>query len=149
MRTSRPKPRQINIKKVLPFKRPFLLIDKMLSYQPYKKIVTQKYVTGKEWFLKGHFPGRPVMPGHLIAEAMAQTCALFFKRIAEEKKEKIFYLASSKTRFFKVVTPKDRLIITVRPVRMFSSAGIFKGEVRVRNKLVAKGEFTIAHAGKT
>ncbi len=147
MKTLRTKPVQIDLKKVLPFRSPFLLIDRILSYKLDRKIVTQKYVTGKEWFLKGHFPGNPVMPGHLIAEAMAQTCALFFKKIAEEKKEKIFYLSSSKRRFFKVVTPKDRLIITARPVRMFSSAGIFKGEARVRNKLVAKGEFTIASRG--
>lgn len=144
LETLRLKPTQINLRKVLPFRSPFLLIDKMLRYKQDKEIVTEKYITGKEWFLKGHFPGNPVMPGHLIAEAMAQTCALFFKKAVEEKENKIFYLAASKTRFFRIAKPKDKLIIKAYPVRMFLKAGIFKAETYVKNKLVAKGEFSIA-----
>ena len=144
MRTSVLKPQEVNLKKVLPFRSPFLLIDKLLSYKQDKEIVAEKRVTGKEWFLKGHFPGNPVMPGHLIAEAMAQTCALFFKNMVEGDKDKIFYLASSKIRFFRIVKPKDRMIIRAYPVRLFSRAGIFKAEVHVKNKLAAKGEFSIA-----
>ena len=144
MKTSKLKPSQIDLKKVLPYRNPFLLIDKMLSYKPDKEIVTQKYVTGKEWFLRGHYPGNPVMPGHIIAEAMVQTCALFFKKYIKDKKNINFYLAASKLRFFRIVRPKDKMIIKAHPVRIFSKAGIFKVEVHVKNKLAAKGEFSIA-----
>lgn len=137
-------PSQINLKKVLPFRSHFLLIDKMIDYDQDKEIITEKYVTGREWFFKGHFPGNPVMPGHMIAEAMAQTCALFFKKAAEEGRGRVFYLASSKTRFFRIVKPKDTMVIKARLIRMFSMAGIFKAEAYVKNKLAAKGEFSIA-----
>lgn len=135
---------KVDVKKILPFKSSFLLIDEILFYKPGQKVVAQKYLTGKEWYIKGHFPNNPLMPGHLIAESMAQACALFFEKIAKRKKRRIFYLASSKVRFFRAVRPKDTLIITAYPIRMFSRAGIFKTEARVKNNLVAKGEFTLA-----
>lgn len=134
-----------DLKNLLPFKDPFLLIDEVISYVPGKKIVAKKHLTGKEWFLKGHFPGNPIMPGHMIAESMAQTCSLLFAKSGhEEVKDKTFFLASSKARFIKVVRPGDKLVITAHPVKVVSSAAIVKAEVHVRNKLVAKGEFSVA-----
>jgi len=132
------------IKKILPFREPFLLIDRILEYDENKKIVASKRITGKELFLKGHFPGYPVMPGHLIAEAIVQTCALFFKREYHSKKKMAYFLASSKARFLGQVRPNDTMIITARPVKMVSFAGIFKGEARVKGKVVARGEFSVA-----
>ncbi len=132
------------IKKILPFKEPFLLIDRILEYDENKKIVASKRITGKESFLKGHFPGYPVMPGHLIAEAIAQTCALFFKREYHSKKKMAYFLASSKSRFLGQVRPNDTMIITARPLKMVSFAGIFKGEARVKDKVVARGEISVA-----
>jgi len=84
------------------------------------------------------------MPGHLIAEAMAQACALFFKKQHLSKKKVAYFLTSSKTRFTGRVRPGDTLIITANPVKMISFAGIFRARAEVRSQVVAKGEFGIA-----
>ena len=135
---------KVDFKKALMFGKPSMLIDRLLLYEPDKKVVVQKYLTGKEPFFKGHFPGNPVMPGHMIAETMVQACTLFFGMPGEERKGKFIYLASSKLRFFNAVKPKDKMIITAYPVRMFSRAGIFKADAYVKKKLVATGQFTAA-----
>ena len=144
MSTPKYKALKVDLSRILPFKEPFLLIDELLVYEPGKRIVARKYLTGRESFLRGHFPGNPIMPGHLIAEAMAQTSGLFFEKIARETNNTDFYLTSTKVRFFKNVKPKSELIITACPVRMFSNAGIFKAAAHVNNKLVARGELSIA-----
>ncbi len=135
---------EVDLKRLLPYRGNFLLIDKILLYELEHKIVTQKYINGKEWYIKDHYPDNPIMPGHVTAEAMLQTCALFLEGIDEEGKDRIIYLASSKTRFFKVVRPGDTLIITAYPARILSGTGIFKAEARVKDELVAKGQFTLA-----
>lgn len=133
------------LKKIMPFKEPFLLIDEVLLFNPGKKIVAKKEVTGKEWFLKGHFPQDPIMSGHMIAESMAQSCLLLFAKSGYEQiKDKMFFLASSKARFFKVVRPGDKLVITAYPVKIVPSAAIVKAKTHVRKKLVAEGEFSVA-----
>lgn len=133
------------LRKVLPFKAPFLLIDEVISYEPGEKIVAEKYLTGKEWFLKGHFPKNPIMPGHMIAESMAQACSLLFAKSGyEEIKDKLFLLTSSKASFFNVVRPGDKLIITAYPVKVISTACIVKAEAHVKDRLVARGEFSVA-----
>jgi 3-hydroxyacyl-[acyl-carrier-protein] dehydratase len=135
---------QKEIRRILPFEGPLRLVDKIVKYDETKEIVSIKRVNKKESFFKGHFPGYPVMPGHLMAEAIAQTCALFFSRQYYSGKRTAYFLASSKVRFLGQVRPGDTLIIKAQPVKMVSFAGIFKGEARVRNKIVAKGEFGIA-----
>ena len=138
----------IDLRNILPFGGRFLLVDRIVSYEDGKKIVTEKLVRRNEWFFKGHFPGNPVMPGHLIAESMAQTCALYFGKSAGEKAGGIFYLVSSKARFYKAVKPGNKLTLTVYPVKILSGAGIFKAEARVKNNIAAKGTFILASRGK-
>jgi len=138
-------PKEIDLAEILPFRDPFLFLDKLISYDlDSKKLVAEKRITGKEWFFKGHFPGNPIMPGHIIAEAMVQAGSLLFGQLGEKVKNKIFYLSSSKIRFYRVVKPKDVLRITAYPVKVISYAGIVKSEVYVGKELVAKGEFTLA-----
>lgn len=135
------------IEEYLPFRGHSLLLDEVFLYKDGNKVTAKKILTGKELFFKGHFPGNPIMPGHLIAESMAQASAVFFiKKFGKlwTSKQRLFYLASSKMRFFRSVRPKATLNITVYPVKVLFSGGIFKAEAYVSNKLVAKGEFTIA-----
>ena len=134
---------EADVKRLLPYRGDFLLIDKILLIEPEHKIVTQKHINGNEWYIKNHYPDNPIMPGHVTAEAMLQTCALFLEDIDEKGKERTIYLSSSKTRFFKVVRPGDTLIITAYPTRIISGMGIFKAEARVKDKLVAKSQFTL------
>jgi len=132
------------IKDVLPFRGPFLLIDEVLEYEEGIKVVAAKRLTGREVYLRGHFPGYPVMPGHLMAEAMVQACALFFKKQHHSDKKMAYFLTSSKVRFLGQVRPKDRIIVTARPVKLISFAGIFECEAKVGQKRVAKGQFGVA-----
>ena len=132
------------IKRILPFREPFLLIDEVLKYKEGKEIVASKYLTGKEAFLKGHFPGYPVMPGHLMAEAMAQASALFFEKHHRSGKQMAYFLASSKVRFLGQVRPGDTMIITATPIKLISYAGILRCVARVKKRIVARGEFSVA-----
>lgn len=140
---------KVNLDKILPFRDPFLLVDELIHYEPEKKVITRKRLTGKEWFLKGHFPGNPIMPGHLIAESMIQTCSLLFGKFGYDKvKDKAFYLAATKARYFSIVRPGDLITITAYPVKVFSMAGIVRAEAYVRRKLIAKAEFSVALKSK-
>ncbi len=127
------------IVKELPFKDPFLFIDRIVEFSPSKKVVAKKKLTGKEWFFKGHFPGNPVMPGHLIAEAMGQASVfLYADRFNRNSK---VYLVGSKCRFFSIAKPGDTLTLKAFPVKILSTAAIVKTEAYVRNRLISKGEF--------
>lgn len=137
----------VDPRKILPFGENFLFIDKLISYEENKNAVTEKLTKKNEWFFKSHFPGNPVMPGHLIAEAMVQTCALCLGKSSEKKSNKIFYLASSKVRFYKTVRPGDKLTVTANAVKILAGVGIFAAEVRVKNKIVSRGKFILASRG--
>ncbi|GAG61054.1 unnamed protein product [marine sediment metagenome] len=123
----------------LPHRFPFLLVDKILE-QEENKIVGVKNVTINEPFFQGHFPGRPVMPGVLIIEAMAQTGGvLMFSK--EENKGKIpLFAGIDKARFKKPVYPGDQLIIKVEIIKMVMGVGKAKAEAYVDDNLVASAE---------
>ncbi|UCC99260.1 MAG: beta-hydroxyacyl-ACP dehydratase [Phycisphaerales bacterium] len=135
---------KIDIEQLLPYKSKFLMIDRVVLYEPNRKIVTQKHITGAEWYITDHYPQDPMMPGHITAEVMVQTCALLFRAIYEKRKDATVYLTSSRTRFFSVVRPEDRIITTAQPIRVTTGAAIFRAEARVRGELAARGQFTLA-----
>ena len=123
----------------LPHRFPFVLVDKIVE-QEENKIVGVKNVTINEPFFQGHFPGRPVMPGVLIIEAMAQTGGvLMFSK--EENKGKIpLFAGIDKARFKKPVYPGDQLIIKVEIIKMVMGVGKAKAEAYVDDNLVASAE---------
>ena len=123
----------------LPHRFPFLLVDRILE-QEENKIVGVKNVTINEPFFQGHFPRRPVMPGVLIIEAMAQTGGvLMFSK--EENKGKIpLFAGIDKARFKKPVYPGDQLIIKVEIIKMVMGVGKAKAEAYVDDNLVASAE---------
>jgi len=128
------------IMQVLPHRYPFLLVDRIIELEPGKKAVGIKNVTVNEPHFTGHFPGKPIMPGVLMIEAMAQVgaCALF----SEEKyKGQLGVLAGvDNFRFKRQATPGDTLIITTEVIKLKSSFGWFKGEIRIQDDLVCRGE---------
>ena len=103
------------IQDILPHRYPFLLVDRVISIEPMKKLVALKCVTVNEPFFEGHFPGHPVMPGVLILEALAQAAGLLAKAsMANDPGDKVTYLmAIDNARFRKPVTPGDRLELHV------------------------------------
>ena len=119
------------ILKKLPHRYPFLLVDRVLEFEKNKRIKALKNVTINEPFFQGHFPHRPVMPGVLMLEALAQTAALLsFESMGEEPDENtvVYFVGIDGARFKRVVEPGDQLILEASLER--AKAGIYKYKTR-------------------
>jgi 3-hydroxyacyl-[acyl-carrier-protein] dehydratase len=130
------------IQTLLPHTYPFLLVDRILEIEPGKRIVGIKNVTFNEPFFPGHFPGRPIMPGVLIVEAMAQTAGvLAFKSIPEEEQGRpVFFLGLDNVRFRKPVVPGDQLRMELEITKHRQAIWGFSGKSYVDGKLVAEAD---------
>ena len=131
----------------LPHRYPFLLIDKVLDCEPGMSLVAVKNVTINEAFFQGHFPPRPVMPGVLILESMAQATGLLAYITLEEPpdEDSTYYLVGiDKARFKRPVEPGDQLVIDVRLMRELRGIWRFTGTARVNDQLVASCELMTA-----
>jgi 3-hydroxyacyl-[acyl-carrier-protein] dehydratase len=133
------------IQKILPHRPPFLLVDRVILLEPGRRLVAWKGVTMNEPFFVGHFPGKPVMPGVLILEALAQACGLLaMKSIApgEDVKDKVtFLMAIDGARFRRPVVPGDRLELHVEIVKRKGAIWRQKGIAVVDGQTVAEAEF--------
>jgi beta-hydroxyacyl-ACP dehydratase FabZ len=135
-----------DIQKILPHRYPFLLIDQIIELTN-EKVVGLKNVTINEPFFQGHFPGRPVMPGVLILEAMAQTGGVMsFMSIPENRGKLIYFMAIDKVKFRKMVLPGDQLILELVALRRGNKVWKMQGKAFVGNNLVAEAELTAAIA---
>ena len=132
------------IMKILPHRYPFLLVDRILSLEKGKRAVGVKNVTVNEEFFVGHFPEKPIMPGVLIIEAMAQVGGVLMLSPEENRGKLAYFLAADKVKFRKTVVPGDQLRIEVDLVRSRPKAGQVKTRAFVDNKLVAESELTFA-----
>ena len=127
---------------ILPHAYPFLLVDRIVEIEPGKRVVGIKNVTYNEPFFPGHFPGRPIMPGVLIVEAMAQTAGvlIFYSLPEEDRKKTVFFLAIDNVRFRKPVIPGDQLRMELEITRHRQSIWGFKGKALVDGNVVAEGD---------
>ncbi len=130
------------IMKILPHSYPFLLVDRIIEIEPGKRVVGIKNVTYNEPFFPGHFPTRPIMPGVLIVEALAQAAGmLVFKSLPEEKhKLPVYFLGIDHVRFRKPVIPGDQLRLECEITKHRQSIWGFKGRAFVEDKLVAEAD---------
>jgi len=132
------------IESILPHREPFLLIDEVLEFEAGKRVVARRTVREDEWYFTGHFPGRPVMPGVLIVEAMAQTGAVAVLA-QEENRGKIAYFAGiDDCRFKRIVEPGDKLELVCEIDRIRGPIGRGKAEARVEGELAARATLTFA-----
>ena len=133
-----------DILKNIPHRYPFLMIDRLTEVNPGESAVGIKNVSINEQFFQGHFPAKPVMPGVLIVEAMAQTAAaLVVVSFKEDLSSKLVYFMSIESaRFRKPVVPGDTLNILVNKKQVRGDVWKFSGEAFVGDKLVAESLFT-------
>ncbi|MDN5924018.1 MAG: 3-hydroxyacyl-ACP dehydratase FabZ [Xanthomonadales bacterium] len=138
------------IMSMLPHRYPFLLVDRVLSFEPDKSLRAIKNVSINEPFFQGHFPGNPVMPGVLIIEAMAQASGLLVQLSGAQssKDQQLYYLVKvDKARFNRIVGPGDQLVMEITQKRMLRRMGLFQGRALVDGVEVASAELLCAERG--
>jgi beta-hydroxyacyl-ACP dehydratase FabZ len=135
----------IGIQKILPHRYPFLLVDAIEEMEPKKRIVGIKNVTINEYFFQGHFPGKPVMPGVLIIESMAQIGGLLLLQEVEDRDRKVMYMAAiDNARFRRPVVPGDQLRVEVNVITFRGPFCKVQGHARVNGELAAEATLMCA-----
>ena len=133
------------MKKMLPHRYPFLLVDRLQVEVPGEKGVGIKNVTMNEEFFQGHFPGNPVMPGVLQIEAMAQTAGAIVVSQDEnyaDTKRNVLFMSIDGVKFRKPVKPGDQLQMHVEKIHARRNVFVFRGQAMVEGAVVSEAEFT-------
>lgn len=128
------------IKKVIPHREPFLLIDEIIEMAD-TRAVGVKYVDESEYYFRGHFPGRPIMPGVLIIEALAQVGAVLMLNKPERRGKLAYFMIINNVKFRKAVTPGDKLRLEVEVTRLRTRTGQVYGKASVDGNLVCEADF--------
>lgn len=132
------------IMNIIPQRAPFLMIDKVESYEPGKYCIAYKNVCINEPYFAGHFPGQPIMPGVLIIEALAQAGAVAILSKPENKGKNALFGGVDKLRFKKQVVPGDILKLEVKIIKEKGPIGVGEAIAYVDDKVAVKGELTFA-----
>ena len=138
------------IKRYLPQRFPFIMLDKIIELEPGRRAVGIKNISGNDIFFLGHFPDRAVMPGAAIIEAMAQTAIVLFASAQLEQqvgKKPVYLFGSVKARFLHTVVPGDQLMLTVENTKSLPTGAYVTAEATVDGKKVAEADlvFSVRH----
>ena len=126
---------------IIPHRYPFLFVDRVEINEDGRSGIGYKNVTMNEYYFQGHFPGKPVMPGVIIIETMAQVGSVILLSKDDFKGRIPYFAVINKFRFKKVVKPGDQLRIEVEIIKMRGTVGIGQGKAFVGEDLAAEGEF--------
>jgi 3-hydroxyacyl-[acyl-carrier-protein] dehydratase len=132
------------IEEILPHRDPFLFLDEVTVLEPGSRVVARKLVQEDEWFLTGHFPGRPIMPGVIIVEAMAQCGAVAVLADEANRGKLALFAGIDDVRFKRMVLPGDELELTCELDRMRGPVGRGKTTATVDGELVARATLMFA-----
>jgi 3-hydroxyacyl-[acyl-carrier-protein] dehydratase len=135
------------IKKLIPQRFPFIMIDRVLEIEPGKHATAVKNISGNDMVFQGHFPERAIMPGALIIEAMAQTAIILFAtggKSEHSAKKPLYFFGSVKARFLHPVVPGDQLTIRVENVKSLPSGAFVSGEAFVDENKIAEAELVFS-----
>lgn len=131
----------------IPHRYPMLLIDRVLELELDKYSKAIKNVTFNEPFFNGHFPSKPIMPGVLIVEAMAQTAGVLVRKTLTGDTKLVYFMTIENAKFRVPVTPGDQLELTTTKLRSKANVWKFEGIARVNGQTVAEATFSIAIVG--
>jgi len=132
------------IEAILPHRDPFLLLDEVVELEPGRRVVARREVRAEDPWFAGHFPGRPVMPGVLIVEAMAQAGAVAVLYEEQNRGRIAFFAGIDDCRFKRVVEPGDTLTLTCEIDQIRGPIGRGKATAHVGDELAARGTLTFA-----
>jgi 3-hydroxyacyl-[acyl-carrier-protein] dehydratase len=128
------------IKKLLPHRYPFLLVDRVLEIEPKQKIVALKNVTVNEEYFNGHFPQKPVMPGVLIIESMAQAAGLLMLSEEQHRGKIPYFTGIDNAKFRKTIVPGDQIVLEVEVLRLKGNVGKVKAYAKVDGQIATEAE---------
>lgn len=133
------------IEKVIPHRYPFLLIDKVIDIELEKKITAIKCISFNEYFFQGHFPSRPLMPGVLSVEAMAQAAGVLTRLSFDPdyKVEALFFASIDNIRFRKPIEPGDTLYLEIELIKVRNGFYKYYGVAKVCNEVVSSADFLL------
>ena len=133
-----------SIKKLIPHRKPMLMIDKVTSIIPFVSAIGVKNIKNNEYFFKGHFPKRPIMPGIFIIEALAQTASVLVMHSLSLKYDKkfVYFMSIEGAKFRKPVFPNCKLNLNVKRKQHRKLVWKFSGEAKVNNFKVANATFS-------
>jgi UDP-3-O-[3-hydroxymyristoyl] N-acetylglucosamine deacetylase/3-hydroxyacyl-[acyl-carrier-protein] dehydratase len=132
------------IMKILPHREPFLFVDRIVHLEQGKRAIGLKNVTINDYFFRGHFPGKPVMPGVIILEAMAQVGGVMMLSPEENRGKLAYFMAANNVKFRKTVIPGDQLVFEVTVGKIKSKTGQVFAKAYVDGKVVTEAEFMFA-----
>ena len=132
------------IEAILPHREPFLLLDEVTEIEPGVRVVARKHVREDEWYLAGHFPGNPIMPGVLMVEALAQTGAVAVLSEEANKGKLALFAGIDDVRFKRLVRPGDTLELECVLERVRGPVGRGKARATVDGELAVRGTLTFA-----
>ena len=134
------------IEEIIPHREPFLLLDEVTVIEPGVRVVARKRVRADEWYLAGHFPGRPIMPGVLLVEALAQTGAVAVLAEEQNRGKLALFAGIDDVRFKRIVEPGDELELMCELQRVRGPVGRGKATATVDGDLAVRGTLTFAIA---
>ncbi len=137
------------IMRILPHRYPFLLVDRVIEIEKGKKAIGIKNVTINDNFFQGHFPSRPVMPGVLMVEAMAQTAGVTVLTNKAHRGKVAFFMAVDKVKFRKVVSPGDQLLMEVEVVRDREKTAQIRAQAKVGEEVVAEADMVFSFTDRS
>lgn len=134
------------IEEIIPHREPFLLLDEVTVIEPGVRVIARKRVREDEWYLRGHFPGRPIMPGVLMIEALAQAGAVAVLAEEENRGKLALFAGIEDVRFKRIVGPGDELELTCEVERVRGPIGRGRVKATVDGELAVRGTLTFAVA---
>jgi 3-hydroxyacyl-[acyl-carrier-protein] dehydratase len=132
------------IEAIIPHRDPFLFLDEVLELEPGRRVVARKHVRPDEWFFAGHFPGRPIMPGVIMVEALAQAGAVAVLAEEENRGKLALFAGIDDVRFKRIVEPGEELTLSCEIESVRGPVGRGRVVARVGGELAVRGTLTFA-----